>query len=66
MKMTAEQDKAWIALIAAQCKFLRTCGWDSNGSGLWAPPWDAGAHIWDLDHAVMEQNVRFIRGEKAG
>jgi len=63
MKETAAQEKAWIELVPAQCAFLRAFGWDHDGSGLWAPPEDKKAFTWDLDHAVLEQNVRRIRGD---
>lgn len=61
--MTAEQDQAWVAMVAAQCAFLRAHGWKTDGSGLWADPRRPSLYEWDLDHAVMEQNQRHVRGE---
>lgn len=65
IERTPEQDKAWFRMITTQCEYLRACGWDSNGSGLWLAPWekDREAFVWDLDFAVKEQNLRFTYGD---
>ncbi len=62
---TPEQDKAWGVMVAAQIAYVRACGWDHDGSGLWLAPWDKDrkAFVWDLDFAVKEQNLRFTYGD---